>query len=406
MRILFIHERFGALAGAEANLYVTATELKQRGHEVGLLHGPTTGKNEAAWAKTFSFRRPLGNGNDLQERLRCFAPDIIYVHKLSRLDLIEALVHSGQRLVRMVHDHDIYCMRHYKYHPLTREVCHRPAGPHCVFPCGAFVARNREGFLPLKFISYAAKRREIELNQRFDRMIVVTAYMRDELLQNGFDPARIEIHPPVPRMPSETLSSNFSQRNLILYIGQVIRGKGVDILLQSLALLKTPFECIILGEGSHRRKCEAICRRLRLQDRVQFAGFVPQDQVKEYLRECSVVAISSVWPEPFATVGMEVMRYGIPVVAFDAGGIKDWLHDGENGFLVPWMDRQQYASRIGQLLADKQLARQLGENGRVNVNTNYDFGRYISGLEAMFDRVASREPSIQTARVTATTFAK
>ena len=81
------------------------------------------------------------------------------------------------------------------------------------------------------------------------------------------------------------------------------------------------------------------------------------------------------------------MRYGLPVVAFDAGGIKEWLIDGQNGFLVPWMDRARYAARVEQLLLDKVLARQMGERGRQLVSQQYDFQKYIGGLENLFARV-------------------
>ena len=83
------------------------------------------------------------------------------------------------------------------------------------------------------------------------------------------------------------------------------------------------------------------------------------------------------------------MRYGLPVVAFDAGGIREWLRDGENGFLVPWMDRAQFAARIEQLLRDKTLARQLGEQGRRFARETFHFGHYISGLEQMFERTVA-----------------
>ena len=66
-------------------------------------------------------------------------------------------------------------------------------------------------------------------------MIVVTDFMRSELLKNGFDPNKIEIHPPVPRPGDPDLRSSFSDRNLIVYAGQIIRGKGVDVMLESLA---------------------------------------------------------------------------------------------------------------------------------------------------------------------------
>ena len=394
MRILYVHERFGALAGAEANAFITASELGRRGHVLGVLHGPSTGKNEAGWEATFPHRFPVESSDTAAAAARAlteFRPDVVYVHKMADLAVIETLVNRGVPLVRMVHDHDIYCMRSYKYDYFSRRICTRPVGLHCIFPCLASVVKNRDGGFPLKWVSYTEKRREVALNQRFNRMVVVTNYMRDELLNNGFDASRIEIHAPVPRMGDPNLRSSFSDRNLILYAGQIIRGKGVDLLLRALARLKTPFECVILGDGNHKATCEALSKDLGLSDRVTFKGFIPQEELKGYYRECSVVAISSVWPEPIATIGLEVMRYALPVVAFDAGGIRDWLTDGKTGFLVPWSDVDQYAARIDQLLQDKPLARRLGENGLKFVSERYDFDGYIGDLEAMFARVVDEQ---------------
>jgi glycosyltransferase involved in cell wall biosynthesis len=401
MRLLYVHERFGALGGAEANARLTAAALRRRGHSVGLLHGRSTGTDEETWSEVFKERFPLGARPETAVRtaLEQFAPDLVYVHKMADLRVIEALVESGRPLVRMVHDHDIYCMRSYKYAYLTRRICTRAVSPYCVFPCGAFLGRNREGSFPLRYVSYREKKREIELNHRFQRVVVVSEYMRDELLRNGFDNSRIETHPPVPRMGDGTLRSSFNERNLVLFAGQIIRGKGVDLLLRALATVKCPFECIILGEGSHRAACERLSRKLGLTDRVTFKGYVPQEELKRYYLECSVVAVSSVWPEPIATIGLEVMRCALPVVAFDAGGIGDWLKDGYNGFLVPWMDYGQFGSRIEQLLHNKELARSMGQNGLKLAAERFDFEQYIGDLEAMFRRVladhAGESPALQ-----------
>ena len=390
MKLLYVHERFGALAGAEANAHITAAELGKRGHTLGILHGPGTGKNEDAWLAAFPFCAPLGTGDNsdtVSRALADFEPDAVYVHKMADLSVIQTLVASGVPLLRMVHDHDIYCMRSYKYNYFNRKICTRAASPYCIFPCLASVVKNSGGRFPLKWVSYSEKKNEIALNRRFDRMVVVTGYMRDELLKNGFDAKRIEIHAPVPRMGDPDLRSSFSGRNLIIYAGQIIRGKGVDVLIEALALVKTKFECVILGDGNHKAFCEELTRKLGLADRVHFKGFIPQDELKRYYRECSVVALSSLWPEPIATIGLEVMRYALLVVAFDAGGIKDWLLDGQNGFLVPWMDRAKFAARIELLLKDKPLAKKLGEAGLKLVSERYDFESYIGDLEKMFTRV-------------------
>src|SRR5258706_5336917 len=395
MRILYVHERFGAFAGAEVNTYVTARALKARGHIVGILHGAGTGKAESAWHDLFDFSYGLytgRNGEGIAWALNSFRPDAIYVHKMADLRVLQSLVDSGYPLVRMVHDHDLYCMRSYKYNPLSREICTRPVSTYCLVPCGAMLVRDRQADLGVRWVSYLEKRKEIQLNRRFQRMIVATDYMRQELLRNGFAADRIELHAPAPMNVIE-LESTFSDRNLLVYAGQIIRGKGVDVLLQALKQVRTNFECVILGDGNQRARCERLSRNLGLADRVSFAGYVPPAGMAGYYKEASAAVMSSLWPEPFGAAGLEAMHYGLPVVAFDAGGIREWLIDGENGYLARWMDCDQFAARIEQLLQDKPMARLMGARGRQLVREKFSFSRYIDGLEDLFGRVLESGPS-------------
>jgi len=386
MKILTVHDTFGSLGGAETNVFATAGALMQRGHTVGLLATRSSGKGEDAWKELFHENLFwMGNQSPVGVARR-FEADLIYMHKCESLPCIEALLKSGIPMIRMVHDHDIHCLRSYRYNPLTRKICTRPAGAHCVFPCMAPLKRNRSGGLPFRWASFAEKKRELALSREFDRNIVATEFMKKELLINGFDPARIEICAPVPR-PVEPLTSNFSDRNLMIFAGQIIRGKGVDVLLRALAKVRVQFEAIILGDGNHRAECEKLSAKLGLDKLVTFKGFIPQTELQEYYREASVVLAPSVWPEPMGLVGLEAMRNGLPVVAFDAGGIRDWLTDGENGFLIPWMDLDLFAGKLNALLADKQLARDMGANGRARFERDYQFDEYITRLEGIFHRV-------------------
>jgi glycosyltransferase involved in cell wall biosynthesis len=394
MRLLFVHERFGAFGGAEANVLATASEFRRRGHTVGIIHGPDTDREADTWHETFADCFPLQGHGALATTaaIRSFAPDVLFVHKWSDAGSLAALATSGVPVVRMVHDHDLYCLRGYKYNPLNRSICTRAASPYCVFPCGGAIARGQPGGFPLRWVSYGARQRELAINRHFHRLIVASEYMKDELLRNGFGASQVEIHAPVPRDTASAFQCSFSPQNRIVYAGQIIRGKGVDVLLQALALVRVPFECIILGDGNHRARCEDLGRELGLAGRVRFAGFVPQPEVAGYYRDASLAVMSSLWPEPFGAVGLEAMRCGLPVVAFDAGGIREWLIDGRNGYLVPWMDRVTYARKVEALLRDKTLARTLGENGRRWAEERFGFSQYISGLESLFGRVASHRP--------------
>jgi glycosyltransferase involved in cell wall biosynthesis len=102
-----------------------------------------------------------------------------------------------------------------------------------------------------------------------------------------------------------------------------------------------------------------------------------------YLRS-SVLVIPSVWPEPFGLVGPEAMAHGVPVVAFEVGGIPEWLNHGKGGFLVEPKDIAKMAERIQFLIDNPELARRVGQIGfeiaRKNFNMELFAGRFLEVL--------------------------
>ena len=399
MTLLFVHETYGRLAGAEQNILVTAPRLREAFDLAGLFW-KRSGRDEASFDALFPRSEfvdfegpPAPTRAAAAAAIARLRPDAAYIHKCISLPVLEALLDARVPLVRMEHDHDIYCMRRYKYFPWSRRICTKKAGPCCLVPCLAFLARDRSrGRFGVRWISYREQMRCIALNRRFDAFFVVTEYMRDELVRQGFAGDRIHIFPPIPLPRESTFEPAFSERNLVLFVGQILRGKGLDVLLRSLALCRQRFELVVLGSGSHQAHCERLAADLGLADRVTFPGFVSQETLATYYRDATLAVVPSVWPEPIATIGLEVLRYGLPVVGFDAGGIRDWLRDGETGFLVPWMDVGRMADRIDFLLAHKDEARRLGAQGRAFVNRAYDFEPYVARMTRFFqDLMEARE---------------
>jgi glycosyltransferase involved in cell wall biosynthesis len=385
MKILLVHDRFGAHGGAESNLFQSSLELQARGHELALVHGPSTGRSEPEWSAP---------AIAVETALRRFEPDIIYLHNSPGVITVEALAQARVPIVRMVHDHQMFCLRGCRYPAWSRRACTKALSSSCIFPCGGFLVKKPEGGWSVTLAAYNAKRTELELHRRFARLIVASEYMREELRRNGFSDDQIEIHAPVPRLANAPRPIDRSaQPNRIIYAGQIVRGKGVDILLKSLALVREPFASDILGDGNHREYCESLCRQLGLQDRVRFHGFMPPGEMAAFYQQATVAVVSSVWPEPFGLAGLEAMRHGLPVVAFDVGGIRAWLDDGENGLLAPWMDEEEFAVRVELLLRNRELANRLGERGRVMAEERFNFLRYIDGIEAMLARLAAPRQS-------------
>jgi glycosyltransferase involved in cell wall biosynthesis len=392
MKLLFVHQHIGEFGGAESNIHVSADYLGGRGHTVSLLFRRPTGRDETRWRQLFGACFPLRTNGDVEQTeavLEELKPDLIYLHTLDDRQVLAALFGSGIPVVRMVHDHALYCLREYKYNYFTRRICTRAASAYCVFPCLGTMARNPGGKLPIKWASYRHKMQEISLHKQCRALVVYSQYQKQELLRNGFAPKKIITCAPLRTWSEESLTSSFSERNLVLFAGQVIRGKGVDALLKALVQVREPFEAVVLGDGNHRSYCERLAQRLGLGGKVRFQGYVPPAELKEYYLQASVFAFSSLWPEPFGLAGPEAMRYGLPVVAFDAGAVSEWLQDGENGWLVPWGDTAGFARRIEQLLRDKALARRMGRYARESV-AKYECGRQLGRVEALFERILNK----------------
>ena len=227
----------GDLGGAEANVRNVAAGMTERGCAVALLHGGFTDTNMARWQDVFPLRFSW-----LDDAAACesaaWQPDVVYVHKLANEQVLETLVawsnEKGIPLVRMVHDHDMYCMRSSRYSALTQTICTRKAGLGCMMRCA--IQPSRTSRLPVKFNNVMPLLRQLDLCRSFSRHIVVTRFMREQLVLNDFDVDR-GIMPPVPRAAPAEYAARYTEPT-ILYVGQLIRGKGVHFLIRSLKELQ------------------------------------------------------------------------------------------------------------------------------------------------------------------------
>jgi glycosyltransferase involved in cell wall biosynthesis len=113
--------------------------------------------------------------------------------------------------------------------------------------------------------------------------------------------------------------------------------KGGDVLIAAVDTaqrrLGRRVHLVMAGDGPKRSEWETLARRLNVA--ATFPGWVNGGDRHSWLARASVVALPSTWPEPFGLVGLEAAAAGVATIAFDVGGISDWLRDGVNGVAVP-----------------------------------------------------------------------
>jgi len=115
--------------------------------------------------------------------------------------------------------------------------------------------------------------------------------------------------------------------------------------------------------------------------KTKFFGWVDDKILGDLYAQCRVVAVPSVWPEPFGLTGLEAASFGKPVVAFDVGGIPQWLEDGQNGFLVESQNVDQLSEKISLLLENEALAGRIGQVGKKRLRKEFTLERHLDKLE-------------------------
>jgi glycosyltransferase involved in cell wall biosynthesis len=384
VKILFVNEKCGYFGGVELNVAQVAETLRARGHQCFLAYGSETDRDAGGYAGLFDgsfgcvdLAAPAGPAATPFGRIMAqVTPDVVYLHKVPDLQFYEPFF-SRTRAVRMVHDHDLCCPRRHKYYTIGNGICRHRAGWRCWLD-GAFLARSSAG---LTWVSIPGRLREMRRNHRLDRVLVASRFMREELVQNGFSPEKVRVFPYAIRLKPCVLSDVPRERR-VLYAGQLIYGKGVDLLLRALQMVKCEFCATIVGTGNAQAQLLALCHRLGLSDKVEFKGWVGHQGIEAYYSSARVLAVPSRWAEPFGFIGLEAMHHGRPVVGFDVGGISDWLEPDVTGLLVAEQDVPALARAVERLLTDDKLASALGRNAYARVRARFSFDQYIADMES------------------------
>jgi glycosyltransferase involved in cell wall biosynthesis len=383
VRILFVNEKCGYYGGVEQNVAATVVGLRSMGHRCFLAYGTATDRDFYRYGSLFEevflcrdicFPEKQTTAQNFQDIVKIVSPDVLYLHKLSKM--VFCMPFLGKiRTVRMVHDHDLCCPRRHKYFFHNGRVCHVEAGWRCYLDL-AFLERGAGSRRTLNFVSIQDKLSEMRRNYNLDRFLVGSRFMRDELLQNGFPEAKVSILPPIVPLKAETVSP-VSDEPIILCVAQLIRGKGIDLLLRALQRMSVDFRAIIVGAGNAEHDLRALCHTLQLEEKVHFKGWVSNDRIGEFYSKARVVAVPCRWPEPFGMIGLEAMHHGRPVVAFAVGGISDWLENEVTGLLAAEQDVKAFAKALETLMVDRELAQTLGERGLSRVQERFSFEDYL-----------------------------
>jgi glycosyltransferase involved in cell wall biosynthesis len=143
---------------------------------------------------------------------------------------------------------------------------------------------------------------------------------------------------------------------------------------------------VIVGDGPLRPALEARVAALRIGDRVMFAGHVPHEQLPGWYRSADLFVLPSEFDNS-PNVVLEAMASGLPIVATDVGGIREYVRAGVNGELVPLDDPETFANAIARYATNPDLARGIGRRNRDEAVARFSWAQSAQSLRAVYERV-------------------
>lgn len=156
---------------------------------------------------------------------------------------------------------------------------------------------------------------------------------------------------------------------IIGYAGRLVPEKGIDVLLDAFARLKTRAQLEIIGNGTERSRLELRAGYLGVRDRVVFRGALAPASMPEALGRFALLAVPSLtrpnWKEQFGRVIVEAMACEVPVVGSDSGEIPNTI--GDAGVVVPEGNAPSLAAALEELLSNDEKRLAYGRRARRRV---------------------------------------
>lgn len=216
---------------------------------------------------------------------------------------------------------------------------------------------------------------------RLHTVVAVSKYSRELAIKAGVKPNVISIiynscdedqfdqHSPAQSKFSDIFESD---KKVILFVGNVIKLKGIDILIEALSYLRTKMDylALIIGSGEDMDEAKLKVTNLNLDQNVRFIDWLPSSNLASFYRIAKVFILPS-FTEGNSVALLEAMYMGIPIIASRVGGNPESVIDDFNGYLFNVGDSSDLCIKMEKILTDNTLRDHFSKNCRNLYNTRF-----------------------------------
>jgi glycosyltransferase involved in cell wall biosynthesis len=400
MRILLLSQFYPpVIGGEERHVRNLGSALAQRGHDVsvGTLRRPGSPDLEMDGAVRVhrlggTLQRLSGLHVDSERRhappfpdpelalalkhlVARERPDIVHAHNWIYASFLPVKAVTGIPLVVTLHDYGLVCAKKNLMHFGTH-LCDGPTLAKCL-PCAArhYGAAKAAATTLGNWASGFFVRRAV------DRFIPVShAVAHHTGLARGAAPYEV-----IPNFVPDDVGAlgqedaclrDLPGNGFILFVGDMMQLKGIDVLARAYVSLEKAPPLVLIGRRAPDTPAE-------FPPNVHVVGTWPHSAIMHAWRRSLFGVLPSVGPEACATVIMEAMASGKPVVASDIGGMPDIVDPGETGLLVPPGDAQALARAMRTLLENRALLSRMGSTSLARVG-RLKAGAVVTRIEQVY----------------------
>lgn len=384
MKILLAHNDYARHSGEETVVDTMAILLQNRGHEIAFYRRSSSGKRERLLGQISGFFQGIYSPSGIRgmrEAIREKNPDVINIHNLYPFISPAALSECHKAkipVVMTVHNYRLICPTGlFMRNGAPCEKCLQRGDE---WSC---IRHNCEGAFP-RSIGYALRGAYARWNKIFyqyvDRMVCLTDFQRQKLIDAGFDAAKIRVIPNTIDMPDAVIPT---VGEYVAYCGRLSYEKGVDLLF-AVATRHPEIRFKFAGEI---RDHEMIPKNL--PNNCELVGHLTQEQLGKFYRKAAFIVIPSRCYEGFPMAIPEAARYGKCVIGPDHGAFSNIIGQGLEavGRLFESGNISALEQQIISLWQNPNLAKDLGMASYHKAYRCYSSTIVIQQWEQLFEEV-------------------
>lgn len=371
MKILIIHNHYLEEGGEDQVVSSEIKMLKDFGHKVLFYERSnkeldffTTFKKIKFLTKDIVWSKAVYG--EIKELIKKERPDIAHIHNIFILltpSVYDALSDEDIPIVQTLHNYRLVCANglFYRDNKICEECIDGNFTPSIIHHCW------RNSFILTSFIKKMldAHFKKGTFKQKIDAYIALSEFSKNKFIEAGLLREKIFIK---PNFTEVYAAERDGFDNYALFAGRLANYKGLNTLISAYQRLGAGYNLKVIGDGPLLNGLKQNSERMK---NVQLLGRLPTDTVIEYIKKSSFLIFPSECYENMPRVILESFACGVPVLASNIGAIKELIKDRITGLLFKAGDIEDLATKIKELIDNKELLIQMGRNARRDYEENY-----------------------------------